>query len=239
MDYSRWMSLNPKIHDKKLAGICLPMTHDTGTFDLSNVLAPNPEAWLPEVEAVITEIVKLLNKYDVLPKDVDPLAWAEAEVIKSLKGLATATKQNVATQLRLGMRGFDFRMFNNKGTYYCYHGLVSTSTFGSMLDDVASFLIETTNAGAAQGEIVYLNMSHYLDYTDDDLAAFGTFVKNKFGDYVYRNTDTNNPFNATYKEIIGQGGTYRSRVILVSSNPLGDSAVFWPKQYCPPDDKRT
>lgn len=50
MDYMRWMTLNTKIHTKKLANICLPMTHDSGTFDLSDEMAPDPAEWIVELE---------------------------------------------------------------------------------------------------------------------------------------------------------------------------------------------
>ncbi|HEV7571374.1 MAG TPA: hypothetical protein VGQ21_07720, partial [Thermoanaerobaculia bacterium] len=234
MDYKNWMLNDIKIHDKKLANICLPMTHDSGTFDLSHEMAPDPAEWIVELEDALKEITKDLKEAGILPYVADPLAWLLKEAIGAMKGLTTATKENVATQLEMGMRGFDFRIYNKGGIYYIYHGLQSTSTFDSMLDDIANFLTSTT------GEIVYVNLSHYLEFKDDDYATFGAAVKTKIGDWAYGRdaAGSNDPFTATYDEIIGQGGTKKSRVILTTSNSLGDDVTFWPRNYCPPDDKR-
>lgn len=236
MDYSRWMSLETRIHGKKLANICLPMTHDSGTFDLSDILAPDP-SFLPGLEEKVAKLVKLIEDAGI-PLGMDPLAWLMKEALPALKGLTTATKKTVGEQLQGGMRGFDFRMYNKDGVDYIYHGLQSTSTFRSMLDDIHGFLKSTTRKGEAVGEIVYVNMSHYLDYSDVDLKAFGELVKSRIGEWAYLNDGTNDPFTKTYKEIIGQGGEYKSRVILVTETDLGDTTYFWPRPYCPPDEGR-
>ncbi|HEV7485926.1 MAG TPA: hypothetical protein VGQ65_09605 [Thermoanaerobaculia bacterium] len=235
MDYMRWMTLNTNIHTKKLANICLPMTHDSGTFDLSDEMAPDPAEWIVELENALAKIAQDLNDAGILPYVADPLAWLLDEILVSLKGLTTATKQDIATQLRMGIRGFDFRMYNKGGVYYTYHGLQSTSTFESMLNDIRDFLSQTT------GEIVYVNLSHYIGFEGDDLTTFGNFVKSKVGDWAYVALPgfTNDPFQATYDEIIGQSGVNKSRVILTTSNSLGDDRSFWPAEYCPPENTRS
>ena len=84
-----------------------------------------------------------------------------------------------------------------------------------------------------------MNLSHYLGFVNGaDYKAFGDLVYRKVGDFAYLNTQRNEPFNATCQEITGQGGEYKSRVILVSENPLGDITYFWPVNYCPPAEAR-
>ncbi len=41
MDYSRWMELNTNIHTKPLRYICLPLSHDSGTYALTDEMAPD------------------------------------------------------------------------------------------------------------------------------------------------------------------------------------------------------
>jgi len=235
MDYMHWMTRNTKIHTKKLANICLPMTHDSGTFDLSDEMAPDPAEWIVELENALAKIAQDLNDAGILPYVADPLAWLLDEILVSLKGLTTATKQDIATQLRMGIRGFDFRMYNKGGVYYTYHGLQSTSTFNSMLNDIRDFLSQT------DGEIVYVNLSHYIGFEGNDLTTFGNFVKTIVGDWAYVASPgfTNDPFQTTYDAIIGQSGTNKSRVILTTSDSLGDDRYFWPAEYCPPENTRS
>jgi hypothetical protein len=238
MDYSRWMSLDKTIHNKRLANICLPMTRNTGTFDLSDLLAPDP-GFLPELETRLAEIAKILNDSGILPYRKDPLEWMLEESIGAIKGLTVSTNENIATQLRMGIRGFDFRILNKDGVYYTYNGLQSKGTFASMLDELRAFLVQTTKSGEAVGEIVYVNLSHYLKFaSSNDYKNFGAFVKQKLGDFAYRNLGANDPFKAPYKEIISQGGQYKSRVILATDTPLGDEDTFWPAAWCVPDDNR-
>jgi len=235
VDYSRWMSLNTKIHNKKLANICLPMSHDTGTFDLGDTIVD--PALAGEIEKIVYDIAKALG--DILPYNMNPVAWLLQEAVAAVKGLATATKKNCAEQLDGGMRGFDFRMYNDAGTYYTYHGLKSTSTFASMVDDIRFFLEKTSDPSAGTGEIVYMNMSHYLGFDSGAFSDFGDYIIRALGPFAYRsyNGGANDPFNATYSQIIGQDGLYKSRVILVSEEAL-DATYFWPVNYCPPVETR-
>ncbi|HEX3584158.1 MAG TPA: hypothetical protein VH087_20505 [Thermoanaerobaculia bacterium] len=234
------MSLNTKVHTKNLANICLPMTHDTGTFDLSDILATG-DPIVNELEIQLAELVRKLNDAGILKYKADPLAWLLDEAIPSLKGLATTTHQDVATQLAQGIRGFDFRIYqDDQGVFRTFHGLQSTTTFEAMLQQIADFMEETTNAGAQTGEIVYVNLSHYTNFASSDTyAELGRFVKAIVGRWAYRNTGTNDPFNETYKDIIGQGGDFKSRVILTTETSLGDDVYFWPSEYCPPDNDRS
>ena len=233
------MSLDTAIHDKLFGRICLPMTHDTGTFDLSNTIVD--PTWQAVLDKYLPALAGILNEAHLRPYNTEPMTWLLSVATAALKGLVATTSQNVAAQLNGGIRGFDFRLLNVAGIYYTYHGFQSTSTFGSMLDDIRAFLIATTQPGVAVGEIVYVNLSHYSGFGDDDYAAFGVFVKSKLGDFAYRRDSTGgmpDPFLRTYGQIIGQGGEYKSRAILVSQVPLGDDDCFWPVEYCPPVEYR-
>ena len=236
MNYSRWMSLNTNIHNKKLANICLPMTHDSGTFDLSDAIV-DPSIFAG-VEKLIEDLVVILAP--VLPPPFDPAAWLLAEAVKAVKGLATATKMNISEQMNGGMRGFDFRLYYNSsdGMFYTYHGMQSTTTFNEMVEQIRTFLTDTSDPNAHTGEIVYMNMSHYLGF-EQAFDRIEQLVIDRLGDFAYKSCDngTNDPFNATYTQIIGQDGVYKSRVILVSQQPF-NATYFWPVNYCPPVEYR-
>ena len=45
MSNQTWMADNPDLHTKKLRYICLPVTHDSGTCDLSEKITPDQALW--------------------------------------------------------------------------------------------------------------------------------------------------------------------------------------------------
>ena len=99
--------------------------------------------------------------------------------------------------------------------------------FESMLDDLRAFLVETTRAGEAAGEIVYVNLSHYLGFANGaDCQAFGDLVYRKVGDFRRTSILTGRAISTPPpQEITGQGGEYKSQVILVSENPLSKERI--------------
>lgn len=236
MDYRNWMKLNTGIHDRQLKQICLPMTHDTGTYGLTDVLCPYDYPIFSQIEAAIAELVEELTKLGV-PPSVDPAATLLAEAIGAVKGLATATQQDVAAQLDAGIRGFDLRVSYDPtdSTFKTFHGLWG-APIPEILDQIAAFL------GATQGEIVYLNMSHFSGIDAGLQEQFNALVLAKLGHWGYYPTwsggaITNDVFSQTYSQIIGSSNT--SKVILVNDvAPAGDPN-FWPAAYCPPDDTKT
>lgn len=236
MEYRNWMRLNTAIHSRQLKQICLPMTHDTGTYGLTDVLCPYDYAFFAAVEASIAKLVADLTRIGV-PESADPAATLLKEAIGAAKGLATATQQDVGAQLDAGIRGFDLRVSYDPtdSTFKTFHGLWGAS-IPSILQQIAIFL------GSTQGEIVYLNMSHFSGIDAALQEEFNDMVLRELGHWGYyplwnNGIITNDVFSQTYAQIIG--GSNSSRVILVNSAAPDGDPNFWPVAYCPPVDTRT
>ncbi len=236
MDYRNWMKLNANIHSRQLKQICLPMTHDTGTYGLTDVLCPYDYPIFSQIETAIAELVAELTKIGV-PESLDPAATLLDEAIGAVKGLATATQQDVAAQLDAGIRGFDLRVSYDPtdSTFKTFHGLWGAD-IPSILDQIAAFL------GSTQGEIVYLNMSHFSGIDAGLQAEFNTLVLDKLGHWGYfprwsNGVIINDVFSQTYDQIIGSSNT--SKVILVNTAAPSGDPDFWPDAYCPPDDTKS
>lgn len=233
-DYRTWMENTPQIRDKKLKHICLPGSHDSGTHALTSTLTPNPS---PDIKKVMDEVRKIEHAIDKIPligMVINPARWVRSAVLPAIKGLSTTTTKTIAQQLDDGIRCFDLRIYYNAKDeqFYTYHGLVGTK-ITDILQDFGSFL------STANGEIVYVTMGHW-ESCDNKYNEFSELVKDKLGMFAYvRESDssgriTNNPFEKTYADIVGQDGQERSRVILV--NEKSADPVFWPKSYSPPDN---
>lgn len=189
MDYSRWMTFDLAIHTKLLRHICLPMTHDSGAYDLSDILATG-DPIVNELEIYAAKLAYKLEQAGILPYVDDPLALVLKEAIPTLKGLTTTSNTDLAKQLAGGIRGFDLRIYrDSSGVYRAFHGTQSRDTLEMMLNQVATFMKETTHPLLPRGEIVYINMSHYTGFADEDYAKFGKFVVDILGRWAYLKTD--------------------------------------------------
>lgn len=234
--YANWMLQNTNIHAKKLRYICLPATHDTGTYGLTDILCPTDQKFFALIEQLLAELVVELTKLG-LPPEIDPAALLLEEAIGAVKGLATANNSTVAQQLQDGIRAFDLRVALDASddTFKIYHGLFGP-TLDSIYDQIADFLRSTT------GEIVYLNLSHFSpELTSDQMDRFCQEVVYKLGTWAFlrRNdgdTILNDPFELTYTEIVGVPA--QSRIILVNPSADPNNHYFWPVGYCPPVDTR-
>lgn len=236
-----WMADNPALHTKKLRYICLPVTHDSGTCDLSEQMTPDQAEWEQLLYGFLQEVAAEISAIpDIGPYIPDPAEWLRKSLYLSARGLATATSKTIAQQLDDGIRGLDLRIYYDAATsqFYTYHGFAGTP-MTEVLSQIQSFMKATT------GEIVYVTCGHYQPEAGFPQSDFQTLLTNYLQDYLYVPTYTNgaidnDPFQTVYTDIIGQGGTNKSRVILVNI-ASENSDYFWPVSYSPPDsdDKNT
>jgi hypothetical protein len=217
--------------DPLLKNICLPASHDSGAYWLSNTVSPGPGSpdWLRKLLNKLSEIA---NKIDSIPGIgafiPDPAAWVTSAAIPAIRGLSVTNHRTIAAQLNDGVRCFDLRICRDESGVYCvYHGLIGTHV-SELLDQFATFLTQTS------GEILYICMGDFAGFTEPDHARFAALVKEKLGPYAYAHESnvSNDPFNESYSDIINQSGTKMSRAILVNG-PSSDDPVFWPDTYNP------
>jgi hypothetical protein len=113
-----------------LSQICLPGTHDSGTYSLGSTFSTNPAG---SFKAVIDTIKAISDKIDVIPlidKFIDPLDWIKNAVLDNTRALATSTHSDIAQQLNDGIRRLDLRVYFNHddpgNPFYTYHGLAGS-----------------------------------------------------------------------------------------------------------------
>ncbi len=242
MNPSTWMNDTTAIHDLPLRRICLPTTHDCGTYQLTNPMVGAP-GLPPELVPVYNNLPKLAQHFEGIyyEKIGDVLAATTiavgAGIFEAVKGLATSTTSSIGQQLAAGIRGLDLRIAKSDDAFYTYHGLRGTP-LSDVLSEIASFLQQPG------GEILYVTFGHYegfragtssettlLQQIDSALGAFA------FAPQLDGSTITNDVFNETWQQIVTLSGTsaQASRVVLVNGESSAASGNFWPMSYSPPD----
>jgi hypothetical protein len=238
MDYSNWMSLTTAIHDLPLRYICLPASHDSGTYALTSSVIADFSG--DEVE-FLEQVVAWLSAIQGIEQYVgDPEAFVYSTVLPAIEGLMTTNSRSISEQLADGIRCLDLRIYCDltSSQFYLYHTLIGP-LLSDVLDDIAAFLRST------QGEIVYVTMGHFDNFGQNEVYTqnvenFVNLVTEKFGNYAYLpeisdGVIANDPFYQTYDQIVSQGGTPSSKVILVCSE-VNNSETLWPVDYSPVDN---
>lgn len=224
VDYANWMYKHPELHGKKLRNICLPTTHDSGTSTLQPIVTDDAAS---EGLANLANFAKRLG--DMIAATgvgllIDIPKWVTDNIVTVAMGLARATKSDITTQLNMGVRGFDFRVFYYEPAddFFVAHGVLGIR-YSDVLDQLADFL------GNAPGEIVFASFSH-LQHMDDETikARFTAMLRAKLESFAYwRAGDaSNNPLEQTYDAIITQGGTPPKSRIIIQYEGSGHSE-FW------------
>lgn len=255
MNYSTWMTTlyqNTAQSNTLLQNICFPATHDSGTYDLQNELTDDQD---PAMAAMVNFIYQEANKissYPILSTIIpNPLEWICDNIYSTILGLSQTTTQTIAQQLAAGIRCLDLRVKYNSadGCFYTFHGLLG-SNMTEILGDIQSFLQSTS------GEIVVVNMGHFLDFPGDSVTEYANFenlVTSYLGDYAYsyegfyepvlQQYEIKNDFlQQSYQAIVTANGTQapKSAVILIfCCQPLTyvpSSKMFWPIGYSAPDN---
>jgi hypothetical protein len=234
--YKSWMTDCVEIHGRTLAQICLPASHDSGTYALTDTVTSDPS---PELAAILNKLTSIQHDIEDIPgisKAIpDPAAWITDAAIPAIRGVSAATSRTVLEQLNDGIRCLDLRVYYNAADagFYTYHGLEGV-LITTVLVDVVCFLSST------RGEIVYVTMGHWAGFSESSqYDAFSKLVKQRLGGrayvrYMSNGRYTNNPFDQTYNDIVSQSGSVQSTVILV--NGRSDDCVFWPSEFSPPDN---
>lgn len=242
-----WMAENTQLHGRKLRDICLPATHDSGTFALTDVM--DDDGWKGPLDNLLDVLNEIAQKIRDIPgighllDDLDPLTWILTNgVMPAIHNVSTSTRRSVLQQLWDGIRGFDFRVYYHENDFYVGHGGVIGPKLRDIFQDIAGFL-ETT-----EGEIVYMTMGHWTHFDANIHNKFANMVQELLGAYacsrqvVWGSRIPQDVFDRTYQEIVSTGGNaIRSRVILVydlgpndSSYGVSNREIFWPITYSPP-----
>jgi hypothetical protein len=232
----------PGFRDLKLSQICLPVTHDTGTYSLGSAFTTDDG---DSIKAVMDTIQKVTAAIDVIPlisKFIAPLDWVQSAVLDDTHALATATHSYIRQQLDDGIRYLDLRVYYNHNDpispFYTYHGVTGVR-IETILDEVAYFI----SAAAPAGEIIYITMAAYLDdntpnhgFTQDQVEQLWFLIQECidvsqiFGPQEAGPTDLLdcNYSRITYPSVVG--GNIRSKVVLVMQPPVPDAAnaFIWP-----------
>jgi len=230
--YKTWMGDNPSIHHTVLRNICLPGTHDSGTYELSDTMT---KGLTKAAETVISQLQSIADKIDSIgltrigPLHLSPFDWVFDAALPAIKGLLQTTDRNITTQLNHGIRLLDFRILHKNNKFYVVHGLVAVE-MSQVLTQIKDFLSST------RGEILYITMGHFQGFHKNQtiFKKFNTMVKTALGFYAYVREGhpiSNNPFEQTYHNIINQTTPGKSRIILVNGNDYATDHVFWPIEY--------
>jgi hypothetical protein len=239
----------PGFQDLKLTQICLPATHDTGTYSLESTFTKDDGAWIKAVTDTIQAVRAEIDRIPGISAVIDPLDWVESGVLDDTRALATATHADIGQQLNDGIRCLDLRVYYNPddpvSPFYTYHGLAGVR-IETILDEVAYFI----SVVAPAGEIVYVTLSQYWDdntpdngFTQDQLNQLTALIWKCFPDesQVFGPFDAGIPpirpippitpdlLSCTYSQIVKSGGSNRSKVVLVMQPPVTDPLKIWPQ----------
>ncbi|MDD3364831.1 MAG: S-layer homology domain-containing protein, partial [Syntrophomonas sp.] len=182
-DYFRnWMSFAPEIINKPLREVAFPATHDTGTWDFIDEIAPEDENTqlindaLTTVDTLIAQIdqIKFLTINDDQLQQMKNAAYGV--VYDSIKDLAICNDYNIAQQLDAGIRWLDLRMYLADDGAYTHHFLKGVD-MDSEFDSIKEFIEGT------KGEILVVEMSHFVG-GEANYEEFANQLRTKLGPYA-------------------------------------------------------
>lgn len=245
-----------------LGELCLPATHDSGTYDLQPSFTPDVSE---KLRSIMTTVDSVRDQLDVIPyvsSILDPLDWAIDDIFATTRDLSQTTTSDTLQQLIDGIRCLDLRVYYNESdaSFYTYHGMLGVS-LDTILQDINQFI----TVHAPDGEIVYVTMGHDLPppgspsqqsgFSSDQVDLLSNLVWGIFSEagLVFGPADcpsnVDNLFQCTYADIIGPAGSSCSKVIVVAqqlngppdpSNPGKSLQKVWPAyDYSPPSGSKT
>jgi len=151
---NRWMQAHwEQIGCKPLKELCLPSTHDSGTYRLDLKLAPDA-----------ADLIKTLYDY----ADTDNNATG---VRKYIRGMAVCQSLTIREQLDSGIRVIDLRVCKVDGVYYCCHALLGDE-IRVLLKDMAEFL------AANPYEVVFVKVGLKKMSDAEETEAWSYLVEN-------------------------------------------------------------
>jgi hypothetical protein len=182
----------------RLQDVCLPGTHDSATYPLSPVLAPQlyELEWLRPLYDGNATAQDLETARRILASHglFDPLLEAALQVIRSsgqplIRTLFTnwsqTTDQSIEQQLEDGIRWLDLRVCYAQNDFYSFHGFLGPR-ISDVLDQIARF------CATRPGEVVFVYASH-MEFSGPPRqpidpapihAHFASLLEQKLGPYL-------------------------------------------------------
>src|SRR5271157_431717 len=217
--YANWMNLAPHNPKTKLKDFCLPGTHDSATATLQKVWTDErDEDWRMIFPQIGSELPAAAAKH----------LW------QALHGCARATRCDIKTQLLMGVRAFDFRVWPEKVETFREHAFdlmvfqptMFTTRFGGEFYSVHRFLGEKYSTIVGQlrdflesykGEVVYarfrfLDEKRLIRDAGEINRFFSWLVEEKqLRKYCIKRSE-GNPFQASYETLVD--GYDHSRLVI-------------------------
>lgn len=237
-----------------LRAICLPSTHDSGTYALRSHLSAE---YGPLPQILVNEVKRIVDAVNIpaIGELINPASWVLKRVISTVKDYSITTRRPILAQLRDGIRCLDLRIYADPtqpgSPFVIYHGLMGVN-LRDVMTDVATFVTSI----ASKGEIVYVTIGHYRS----DGGPFSNAQIRSLCDEILtiveltnilQTVDSTSLFDVPYGSIVGSPAA--SKVILVANlggaNGIADDTVtaevapgtygqyFWSvNDYSPPDN---
>ena len=177
-DKKQWMSKYwPELNDKKLNEICLPGTHNSGTYYLEQAIAPGTEQ----------------KTKDLFNLDLGGLR-------QYMLAMSVCQEKSIREQLTNGIRYLDFRIENIQGVFYITHGLKGNK-LSVMLEDIGAFLNENPK------EIVLVKLNVDIRDGSGNLNAIGNYIQSTIPDHFTDkdNEGYSELLNSTLESIVNTG----------------------------------
>ena len=254
--YVNWMKMgldNEEHRDRPLNSICLPASHDSATYALSDELTADPDKRVQKAVNILQDIENALSAVPGIDKLIDLVSVSQA-VTGAIDGLATATHRSVYEQLVNGIRCLDLRIYYGPGPgsmgqdqFYIFHGLIGPS-LNIVIDDIKTFAEEMA------GEIIYITFGHLQNESGsmsdgEVMRELRNVFAQALHEHVYARDGSNDDllFAQSYATITAdRTANAKSTVILVDGESATapvpptdlpyDPNLFWPRKYSPADN---
>lgn len=202
-----WMGKNAAaLGPRKLRGVALPGTHDSGTYAIS---ATSPFG----IDNVDPAVAALIDAARIL----SPVIGVGASSV--VASCAVAQGQNFLQQLQGGIRYLDLRLQNDRGSMNFVHGLVG-APLSDLIDQVKTFYNDSANAK----EVIILDFQHVFGMDTTSESTLMTDLKNAFGNkLIPASTGTDVTLDDLW------AGTGRIIVLYEDSKVAAGYSYIWPR----------
>lgn len=190
-----WMeAAYDQIKDKTLAQLCLPGTHDSGTYQLFDELAP-------DAEDVIKE---LWNKARL---------GGATGVGDYIKSMAVTQTKSVYDQLQAGIRYIDLRVCYINGQFYTCHSLRG-NPLSTLMQDVKRFLDENPK------EVVVFKAG-FKNMDNAQTQSAWNQISGGVGRYYYKPQSTSELLQKRFSELVDATAPKRAIFLIDNTDIYG------------------
>jgi hypothetical protein len=238
----------PNFESKRLVDLCLPRTHDSGTYALTDQLAPE----MYELEPLrylysdwSMDSIEHWGPWLIPAVSFGGLVGAaalatirETAIRKMLREMlhdwGKATNRSILQQLEDGIRMLDLRICSSDGELRTFHGCT-----GPLLSDVLSQIKQFLQS--TKREVVLINASHMSSGHKRGLSpaeheAFANLILATLGEHLYPYASDGGPLEQVpMGKITGVGGQSQSKVVFFYDDDyrpnLSEAAqhLLWPQ----------